>query len=170
MKLNKKWKFEELFPKVSAYTTAYNCLKNGYPILEAIKSFSWADQVVVVDGGSDDGTVEAIEGLGLENVDVFTIPLLMGEPGKDGIQKTMAKSMCSHPFHVQFDADEVCLGDKTKWLRLMKDLDSDILNLPVLEPFGEICNLRLNKEHNPVKWRIFKSNEEIVHGIPAPRS
>ena len=166
MKLNKDWKFEESFPKISAYVTAYNCVKNGYPITEAIKSFAWCDEVVVVDGGSDDETKQAIEDLQLENVVVYDIPIDWDLPGKDGQLKSMARAMCMNEVLIQFDADEICVGSREKWRRLAKDLQFDILELPVLEPLGDIKHLRLNKEHNPLKWRMTKSKPEIVHGIP----
>lgn len=166
MKLNKQWKFVETFPTFSAYVTTYNCLKNGYPILEAIKSFAWVDELIVIDGGSKDGTIDAINALELQNLNVYEIPLDRGNPGKDGVQKAMGKAMCSKDFCIQFDADEICLGDVEKWKRIAKDMEVNIMDLPVYEPFGDICNLRLNKEHNPVKWRIYRNLPEITHGIP----
>lgn len=168
IKINENWKFKEIFPKISAYTTTYNCIKGGYPFVEAIKSFSWCDEYIVVDGGSTDGTMEKLEELqkDLPNLSVYDIPLDWDNPSKDGAQKAMARAMCSKQMSIQFDADEICLGDPTLWKKMTKDMNCDILELPVFEPYGDICNLRLNKEHNPVKWRIFKSIPEITHGIP----
>lgn len=166
MKLNKDWKFKETFPRISAYVTAYNCIKNGYPIDVAVKSFSWCDEVVVVDGGSTDETKEVLSSLEMGNLNVYDIPIDWGNPGKDGQLKAMARAMCMGDVLIQFDADEICLGDRMQWKKLAKDLSHDILELPVLEPIGDIRSLRLNKEHNPLKWRVTKSRPEITHGIP----
>lgn len=166
--INKDWKFKESFPTISAYTTTYNCIKNGYPIFDAIRSFSWADEIVAVDGGSTDGTIEELEKLKAEipQLKVYEIGIDWDSPGKDGQQKAMAKAMCASRVFVQFDADEICLGDPKKWKKMAKDLFGDVLELPVIEPFGKITNVRMNKEHNPVKWRIYSSRSNVTHGIP----
>lgn len=168
MRLNKEWNYKEYYPTISAYVTAYNCIQNGYPILQAVKSFAWCDEVVVIDGGSTDDTVVELAKLQEEfpHLQVYPIPLDWENPGKDGMQKAMARAMCSSEFSIQFDADEICIGKPDKWKRFAKDMSCDILQLPVLEPFGEFAQLRLNPEHNPVKWRIFKNKSEITHGIP----
>ena len=49
-------------PKISGYTTTRNCISQKYPYEEAIQSMlDFSDEVVVVDGGSDDGTWERLE-------------------------------------------------------------------------------------------------------------
>lgn len=172
LKLNKNWKFKEHFPTISAYTTTYNCVAGGYPFVKAIKSFAWADQVVVVDGGSTDGTLEALEELQkeMDNLEVHDIPLDEEDPGKDGQLKTMSRAMTDSALSLQFDADELCMGSPEKWkkeAKKLQSLDFDILSMLVVEPFGSMTNLRMNKEHNPWKWRLSKNKPEIVHGIPA---
>lgn len=170
VKINSKWKFRAVFPTISAYTTTYNCISGGYPIEKAIRSFAWSNQLVVVDGGSTDGTRELLEQLKAEipHLEVYDIPIDHDLPGKDGNQKMMSRSMTTGEFVVQFDADEICLGDIDKWKRLAKDMPEGrmITDLMVLEPFGDPTALRLNKEHNPIKWRMFRNNPVITHGIP----
>ena len=51
--------------KVSAFTLTTNTTKFGYPFIESIKSWLPAvDELVVIDGGSTDGTVEMIQAIG----------------------------------------------------------------------------------------------------------
>ena len=51
--------------KVSAFTLTTNAIKFQYPFIESIKSWLPAvNELVVIDGGSTDGTVEAIEAIG----------------------------------------------------------------------------------------------------------
>lgn len=170
IKFNPSWKFREIFPTISAYVTSYNCVSGGYPIEKAIRSFAWTEQLIVVDGGSTDGTKELLERLQKEipHLEIYDIPIDWENPGKDGNQKAMARAMCTSEFCIQFDADEICLGNPIKWKKIAKDMMDgvDIVDLMVLEPFGSPSSLRLNKEHNPIKWRIYRNCPEITHGIP----
>lgn len=169
--LNKDWKFKEVYPEISCYTTTWNCAAGGYPVEDSILSFSWCDKIVVVDGGSTDGTKERLdklkEQLG-DKLEVYEIPIDETNPGKDGYQKAMALAMCATPFAIQFDIDEICKGDSLKWRRMVKEMSPsiDILVLPVMEPYGELGKLRINDEHNVQKWRIYRTKPEITHGIP----
>ncbi len=169
--INRDWKFKEAFPTISAYTTTFNCVRGKYPIAAAVRSFAWADEVIVVDGGSTDGTLEALQALRAElpNLVVHSMPVDLSDPGKDGALKAISRALCSNEFLVQFDADEIAVGDPSAWKRVAKLMPSsvDIVELFVAEPFGELNNLRLNPEHNPLKWRMSRNKAEISHGIPA---
>ena len=51
-------------PTLSGYTTTKDCISQNYPFIESISSLlGFCDQVVVVDGGSTDGTWEELEAL-----------------------------------------------------------------------------------------------------------
>lgn len=170
LKLNENWKFQECFPTVSVYWTALNCLRWKYPLEDSIKSFAWADELIVVDGGSTDGTVEMLEKLKekFEHLQVYSMPIDETDPGKDGAQKAIARAMTTCEFTIQVDADEICGGHPNLWKKKIKEMPAqiDILNLFVYEPVGDICKLRMNESHNPWKWRIFRNKPEISHGIP----
>lgn len=171
MKINANWKYKESpGPEVTAYTTTWNCVDGGYPIEASIQSFLWADKVVVVDGGSTDGTRELLSAMAEQNnkIEIVDLSINLEMPGKDGHQKAMALAMCSTPFAIQFDIDEICVGDVSKWRKLIKDIPQsvDILSLPVVEPIGSIERVRFNQEHTPWKWRVFRTKPEITHGIP----
>ena len=164
-------KFEEVFPSISAYTTTYNCISGGYPYKEAIRSFAWTDELIVLDGGSDDGTRAELDKLKEEigdKMQIVDMSIDWDDPGKDGAQKAMARAMCSSEFCLQFDADEICCGDITSWRRLAKRFPKDqiMAALPVYEPLGDKHSIRLGKSFNIWKWRLSVNSPEISHSIP----
>lgn len=172
LKVNENWKFEPAPPPaVTAYTTTYNCLRGEYPVRDSILSWAWCDKIVVLDGGSDDGTMEVLMELRKElgdKLNIIELPIPLDMPGKDGYQKAMSYAMVDTPLAIQFDIDEICMGDTASWKKILKDLPEnvDILSLPVLEPFRMRGFVRVNKEHTPWKWRVYRTKPEITHGIP----
>ena len=59
---------------ISIHTTTTNAEERNYPYLEALKSFcAVADEVIVVDGGSTDGSVEKMTALD-PKIKVITVP------------------------------------------------------------------------------------------------
>ena len=61
--------------RISSFLPVTNSILRGDTFIEAIKSHLYfSDELVVVDGGSTDGTVEAIEKLNDERIRIITLP------------------------------------------------------------------------------------------------
>ncbi len=82
-------------PPVSVTIITFNEEEN---ILKAIQSVAWAEEVIVVDSGSTDKTIELAQSLGAK---VFHNPW----PGY-GQQKNYAQQLATHDWILNIDADE----------------------------------------------------------------
>ena len=162
-------------PTLSGYTTTNNCIRQNYPFIESIVSLSdFCDEIIVVDGGSDDGTWEKLSELSaeIENLKIYQNKRDWSNKRHavfDGMQKALARSLCTSDYCWQQDVDEVVHEDDyEKIKKLTKDLPSSImlLALPVVEYWGR--NEKVRVDVNPWKWRLSKNHPHITHGIPAP--
>lgn len=161
-------------PTISGYTTTKNCIEQGYPYIEAIQSMlGFCDEVVVVDGGSTDGTWEALESLvefGDGRLRIHKEVRDWDHPRFavfDGEQKAVARSLCTGDFCWQQDSDEVVhLHDFKKIKDLVRDFPNAIqlLSLPVIEYWGGPTKVRA--DIFPWKWRLSRNLPHITHGIP----
>ena len=160
-------------PALSGYTTTLNCVKQNYPFEASIDSLlGFCDEVVVVDGGSDDGTWEILQKLSKNNDRL----VIHQEPRDwnhtrfavfDGMQKALARSLCTKNYCWQQDSDEIVHeSDYSKIRNLIKNFPKNVelLALPVIEYWGGPEKVRL--DINPWKWRISRNLPHITHGIP----
>jgi glycosyltransferase involved in cell wall biosynthesis len=83
--------------KISAYILAFN---EAEKVKAAVESVLWADEVVVADSGSTDGTAEIAAGLGAR---VVQIPF-----NGFGELRNRAIAACAHDWVFSLDADERC--------------------------------------------------------------
>jgi glycosyltransferase involved in cell wall biosynthesis len=162
-------------PTVSSYTTAFNCIKAGYPWEESISSvLPFSKEVVVVDGGSDDGTYEKLKEWEEteEKLKVYQNIVSWNTNESrvsDGQQKALARSLCESEFCFQIDADEVFHEDDyQKLLDIAKHMPKniDVLCLPVVEYWGASGKIRA--DILPHKERLSRNNANITHGVPRP--
>ncbi len=158
---------------ISGYTTTYNCISQKYPFIESIKSMlGFCDEVIVVDGGSEDGTLNKLHELEESDDRVKIIINKRDWNNKrfavfDGDQKAVARSHCSSEWCWQQDSDEIVHEDdyeKVQNIIKMTPKSYDLVALPVIEYWGSKEKVRM--DINPWKWRLSKNKEYITHGIP----
>jgi len=164
---NENFEYQRVYGKISGYTTAYNL--KGYPYKESIKSMlGFCDEVVVVDGCSDDGTWEELEALASEDdrIQLYQNPWDFEEPGMDGMQKAFARALCSNEFLWQQDCDEIVHEDdydNIKKITKRFPTSHDILHLPIIELWGN--GQTVTGRRHSWKWRMSRNKPEITHGI-----
>ena len=106
--------------KISAYIIAYN---EADKIRDCINSVLWADEIILIDSHSDDGTSEIAESLGAK---VIHIPF-----NGYGNLRNQAISHCSHDWILSLDSDERCTEKvKDEILSLLPDASLDIYHIP----------------------------------------
>ena len=161
-------------PTISGYTTTLNCIKQNYPFEASIKSMlGFCDQVVIVDGGSTDGTVERLRDIESKNSNVIVHIQERDWESKrfavfDGLQKALARALCTGEFCWQQDSDEIIHErDFAKIKELTRKLPKsmDLIALPVIEFWGRKGKIRIDA--TPWKWRMSRNKPHITHGIPA---
>jgi glycosyltransferase involved in cell wall biosynthesis len=160
--------------KLSGYTTTKDCIDQNYPWKECIASLlGFCDEVVVVDGGSKDGTWEELQELARSNS-----KMVIHQEARDwnherfavfdGLQKALARSLCTGNFCWQQDCDEVVHeNDYEKVKNICKNFPDtmDLIALPVVEFWGGKEKVRA--DIYPWKWRLSRNRPHITHGIPA---
>lgn len=160
-------------PKISGYTQTRNCIEQNYPWEESISSLlGFCDEVIIVDGGSTDGTWERLQTL--QKLDPRIKPFQHIRDWNDkrfalfnGQQKAVAREKCTGDFLWQVDIDEVVHEsdyEKIKQLVTGFPKEVDLLALPVIEFWGDDKKIRVDV--NPWKWRLSRNNPRITHGLP----
>jgi len=159
---------------LSGYTTTKNVIKSDYPWRESIQSLlAFCDEVVVVDGGSDDGTWENLESWAIheEKLKIYQVKRDWNHyrfAVFDGQQKAVARSLCKGDWCWQMDVDEVVHeNDYEKVKKLARQIPKSVklVCLPVIDYWGKEDKVRVDV--NPWKWRLSRNDTHITHDIPA---
>lgn len=160
-------------PTISGYTQAYNCLSSNYPWRESIGSLlGFCDEVVVLDGGSDDGTYEELIEWQKNDKRLKIKQIKRDWNSKkfalfNGQQKAIARAYCTSEWCWQVDIDEVVHEDdyeKIKNLLTQLPKNVELVALPLIEYWGGPDKVRVDV--NPWKWRLSKNKPHITHGLP----
>ena len=160
-------------PKISGYTTTFNCISQKYPFVQSIKSMlGFCEEVVVMDGGSNDGTFEQLLKMSETEPKLKVYQNTVDWNSKrsaleDGLQKARAREKCTMDFCWQQDSDEIVHEDHYQQIvKLCRQFPKfiDLIALPVVEYWGGPEKVRMDV--NPWKWRISKNNPKITHGVP----
>ena len=160
-------------PTISGYTQAYNCVSSAYPWRESIKSLlGFCDEVVVLDGGSNDGTWEDLLGWSETEPRLVVKQLKRDWDHKrfalfNGQQKAAARCYCTSEWLWQVDIDEIVHEEdyqKIKSLVSTLPKNVDLVALPIIEYWGGKEKVRV--DINPWKWRLSRNKPHITHGLP----
>ena len=159
---------------ISGYTQAYNVMESSYPWRESITSLlGFCDEVVVLDGGSDDGTYEELQKWAEEDTRLVVKQLKRDWNDKrfalfNGQQKAAARTLCTKEWCWQVDIDEVVHdADYDKVKKLLRQIPKSVslISLPVIEYWGGSEKVRV--DINPWKWRLSRNDPHITHDVNA---
>ncbi len=171
-----KDEYQQYRPKIAGYTHILNPKTHGYPYIQSVQSMlNFCDEVIVVDGGSNDGSVQELEAVFPQWIKDGVLKVIVrewdqDEPGMDGMQKAFGRAMVSPEieFLWQQDADEVLHEDDApKVADICKRFpaDVDVVHLPVIELWGDQRHVRTDR--HSWKWRLSRNNLRVTHGINA---
>jgi len=159
---------------LSGYTQAYNVKNSSYPWRESILSLlNFCDEVIVLDGGSSDGTWEELQTMSKLQGDGRLIVKQFKRDWNakrfalfDGQQKSIARTLCTKEWCWQSDIDEIVHEDdydKIKKLARQIPKAASMVALPVIEFWGGTEKVRV--DINPWKCRLSRNKPNITHGV-----
>lgn len=160
---------------ISAFTTVTNGIKDQYPIIESIKSFlEIAHEVIVVDGGSTDGTLQAIRRIGDPRIKIISNDKTKWPENykyaKIGENLNIGYENCVGDLVIRFDADFVLGSNLRTTEKQIKELiDKKQYFLKMNRKNFNVAHLYYHRS-----WKILGINNlaleddkiEIKYGIP----
>jgi len=159
---------------LSGYTTTKDVIMSDYPWRESITSLlGFCDEVIVVDGGSEDGTWEELQKWAKTEKRLRPYQVKRDWDHYrfatyDYQQKAVARSLCKGDWCWQSDVDEIVHEDdyqKVKKLAKQIPKSVKVICLPVIDYWGKQDKVRIDV--HPWKWRLSRNDTHITHDIPA---
>jgi glycosyltransferase involved in cell wall biosynthesis/ADP-heptose:LPS heptosyltransferase len=163
---------------ISAYCIIRDGIKYKFPYKECIKAaLKVADEFIMVDGGSTDGTWEDLEELatqlhrpsggptGHNPLKVYKHEWDMSNPMVMGAEKTWARQQCTGDYCIQLDADEIIVEQQEGQIKriIRTNPKVPIFDFPVVNLYGDDNTVRIDDQL--WKWRLSKNIPEIVHSV-----
>ena len=109
--------------KISVYIIAFNEVDK---ISDCINSILWADEIIVADSNSTDGTTELAESLGAKVIHI--------KFNGYGNLRNQALTHCTGDWIFSLDSDERCTEEvRDEILELIKHTEIDIFSIPVVQ-------------------------------------
>jgi len=157
--------------KISAYSFVDNNFKKGFYIFESISSaLTFIDELVVLDGGSEDGTYEALLEMAKSEpkLKIYQLPWNQKNLMKHScmVFKNAALMQCTGDWCILQDADEVIPEwDKDKIRNLANRTDVDSFEFNTLHFYKDFEHLNVNPDWYKHKIYMFKNFKGIHHGL-----
>ena len=136
------------------------------------KNLGYTHEICMADDFSTDGTWEKILELSREDERIIAHQQPRDWESErfavfDGLQKALARSICTMDYCWQQDVDEIVHEEDYKKVKdLVRNIPTsmNLICLPVIEYWGGTEKIRVDV--NPWKWRLSKNEPHITHGIP----
>lgn len=158
-------------PLLSGYVCILNGIRGGFPFIEAAESLcGFCDEVVIMDGESDDGTVRALQMFAKNHPQVRVVQNKYNRdfPLMDGMQKQIARSACNGKVVFQLDADEYVHESGWHVLRNFASQMTEttpVIALPIINTLGKADRANCEPGATPWKWRMSYNHHHIGHGV-----